>query len=117
MQSHEPLLFLTNIEGMSAIDITEIYKQRWGIETFFKFLKQHLHLKHFFSYSENGIKVMMYMTMTAALLLLYYKRQNNIAGFKIAKSKFIEELDLEIIKEIVILCGGDPSKSPLLNST
>lgn len=59
---------------------------------------------------------MMYMTMIAAMLLLLYKKQNTKAGYKIAKFCFVEELELEIIKEIVVFCGGDPSKSPLLNT-
>ena len=55
--------------------------------------------------------------MIAAMLLLLYKKQNAIEGYKIAKFYFVEELDLEIIKEIVVFCGGDPSKPPLLNNT
>lgn len=115
--TNETLYFLTNIEDLTAIEITEIYKQRWDIEVFFKFIKQYLHFKHFFSYHENGIKVMMYMMMITAILLLLYKKQNAIEGYKIAKFCFVEELELEIIKEIVVFCGGDPSKSPLLNNT
>lgn len=115
--SGEILFFLTNINELPASAITEIYKQRWQIEVFFKFLKQHLHLKHFFSYNENGIEVMMYMSMIAALLLLLYKEENKIPGYKIAKYSFIAELDMEIVREIVLICGGDPSKSPLFKKT
>lgn len=114
--TNEVLYFLSNMADLSATEITEIYRQRWDIEVFFKFIKQQLHFKHFFSYNENGIKVMMYMTMIAATLLLLYKKQNTISGYKIAKFCFVEELELEIIKEIVVFCGGDPSKSPLLNT-
>jgi Transposase DDE domain len=111
------LFFLTNITALPAAAITDIYKQRWEIEVFFKFLKQHLHFKHFFSYSENGIQVMMYMSMIAALLLLLYKKENKFSGYKIAKYAFVEELELEIIKEIVLICGGDPAKSALFNTS
>lgn len=113
----ELLFFLTNITELPACSITEIYRQRWDIEVFFKFLKQHLHFKHFFSYSENGIQVMMYMSMIAATLLLLYKKENKISGYKIAKYAFVEELELEIIKEIVLICGGDPAKSTLFNTS
>lgn len=115
----EELFFLTNIaaDDMDASEITEVYKKRWDIEVFFKFIKQHLHFKHFLSYSENGIKVMMYMTMIAATLLLLYKKLNKIEGYKIAKYLFTEELNMEIIKEIVVICGGDPSKIPLPKTT
>lgn len=111
----EIMFFLTNIEDMGADEITDIYKKRWDIEVFFKFIKQHLHFKHFMSYNENGIKVMMYMTMIAAILILIYKKLNEITSYKIAKYQFVEELNMEIIKEIVVICDGDPSKIPLSN--
>lgn len=112
----EELLFLTNIEDLKATEITDIYKKRWEIEVFFKFIKQHLHFKHFLNYSENGIKVMMYMTMIVAILILIYKKANDIKSYKIAKYEFTEELNMEIIKEIVVICDGDPNKSPLFNT-
>lgn len=111
----ETMLFLTNIVEMEAGEITDIYRKRWDIEVFFKFIKQHLHFKHFLSYNENGIKVMMYMTMIAAILILIYKKLNEIKSYKIAKYEFVEELNMEIIKEIVVICDGDPSKIPLSN--
>lgn len=115
-QTKEPIFFLTNIEDLTANEITEIYKKRWDIEVFFKFLKQHLHFKHFLNYSENGIKVMMYMTMIVAILILLYKKLNKIKSYKIAKYDFTEGLNMEIIKEIVVICEGDPSKSQLFSS-
>lgn len=116
-QSNEPLFFLTNIEDLTAEEVTEIYKKRWDIEVFFKFIKQHLHFKHFLNYSENGIKVMMYMTMIVGMLLLLYKKLNNIKSYKIAKYDFTEKLNMEIIKEIVVICDGDPSKYEGFNTS
>lgn len=112
----EEIFFITNIKDLAAEEITEIYKKRWDIEVFFKFIKQHLHFKHFLNYSENGIKVMMYMTMIVAILVLIYKKLNDINSFKIAKYEFTEELNMEIIKEIVVICDGDPNKLPLFNT-
>lgn len=116
-KTNENIYFITNINDLSAQEITEIYKKRWEIEVFFKFIKQHLHFKHFSSYSENGIKVMMYMTMITATLILLYKKLNKINSFKVAKYEFTEELNMEIIKEIVVICDGDPFKSPLFNTS
>jgi hypothetical protein len=113
----EEIYFLTNIKNLKAEEITEIYKKRWEIEVFFKFIKQHLHFKHFLNYSENGIKVVMYMTMIVAILILIYKKINEIKSYKIAKYEFTEELNMEIIKEIVVICDGDPNKSPLFNTS
>ena len=91
-------------------------KERWEIEVFFKFIKQHLNASHLVSRSENGIKVIIYMTMITAVLLLAYKKINRMSGYKIMKLKFETELETDIIKEIVILCGGDPNKASHLFS-
>ena len=91
--------------------IADLYKQRWEIEVFFKFIKQHLNVKHLVSRNLNGIKVMIYMTMILAVLILAYKKLNKIVGFKIAKLQFEIALDNLIIKEIVLLCGGNPNKA------
>lgn len=116
-KTKEPVCFVTNILDDDCYVIAGWYKQRWEIETFFKFLKQHLNLKHLVSRTENGIKVMIYMTMILAVLILAYKKLNKIKGFKIAKLKFEIELENEVIKTIVILCGGNPEKAAhLFNS-
>jgi hypothetical protein len=114
----QPICFVTNIIDVDAYQIAEWYKQRWEIELFFKFIKQHLNVKHLVSRDENAIKVMLYMTMILATLIIAYKKLNKLKGFKIAKLRFEIELENEIIKEIVILCGGDPSKAiSLFNTT
>lgn len=109
-QNGEPILFLTNIKHLTTSEITEIYKRRWDIEVFFRFIKQELNFDHSFSYNENGTKVMMYMVLITAMLVLLYKKSNKIEGYKIAKLKLTDELQMEIIKEIVVVCGGDPKK-------
>ena len=55
-----------------------MYRSRWAIEVFFKGIKQHLSFSHLTSRSENGIKVMIYMSLIAALLLIWYKQQTGI---------------------------------------
>ena len=117
-QSGEEICFVTNILDEDCYLIAGWYKQRWEIELFFKFIKQHLNVKHLVSRDLNGIKVMIYMTMILAILIIAYKKINNIKGFKIAKLKFELELENEIIKTIVMLCGGNPNKAAhLFNSS
>jgi hypothetical protein len=116
--NNEKIYFLTNNFELTTEEVTVLYKQRWEIEIFFKFLKQHLNLTHLVSRNENAIKVIVYMTMIVAILILAYKKLNKIKGFKIAKLAFEIELDNLMIKEIVILSGGNPDKvSHLWNST
>lgn len=107
----EEICFITNIVDEDAYLIAQWYKQRWEIELFFKFIKQHLNAAHLVSRTVNGMKIMIYMTMITAVLLLAYKKINKLKGYKIAKLKFETELKADIIKTIVLFCGGDPNKA------
>ena len=73
--------FFTNNLELSPKEIADTYKRRWKIEVFFRFIKQELNASHFLSVSENGIKVMLYMTLIASMLLLLYKKINEY-GYK-----------------------------------
>lgn len=116
-ESGNKIYFVTNMLDEDAYLIAALYKQRWEIEIFFKFIKQHLNVNHLVSRNENGIKVMIYMTMIVAILVIAYKKLNKLKGFKLAKLRFEIELENEIIKTIVILCNGNPNLAPhLFNS-
>ncbi len=106
----QEIAFITNIQELSADDVTQLYKHRWDIEVFFKFLKQELNFSHLVNRSENGIKVMLYCTIIAAILLLTYKELNGLKGYKIMNQRFINDLETSLMKDFVILCGGDPDK-------
>jgi hypothetical protein len=106
----EPILFVTNIADMDAYQIADIYKRRWDIEVFFKFLKQELNLDHILVRTVNGLEVTLYATLIAAMLLIAYKELNSLKGYKIMKLRFALELEEELVKEIVVMCGGDPTK-------
>jgi hypothetical protein len=117
-KTQEPICFVTSILDENAYVIADTYRQRWEIEVFFKFIKQHLNVTHLVSRQKNGIEVMLYMTMIVAILILVFKKLNGIDGYKIAKLKFEIQLDNLLIKEIVILCGGNPDNaSHLWNSS
>lgn len=104
----ETLYFLTNIFDVNADEILQFYKKRWDIEVFFRFLKQELNFSHITSTSENGMKVMLYMTMITSMLVLIYKRINKV-GYKTAVRRIAIELNELIIKLVVKHSGGDPS--------
>lgn len=109
-ETGEVFCFLTNSKTLTAKEVADIYKQRWEIEVFFKFIKQNLNFSHLLSRNSNGIKVVMYMTLITAILLIVYKKLNNLKGYKIPKLKFAQELEVLIIKDIVQRCGGNPNK-------
>jgi len=100
--------FLTNQFDLTCEEIILIYKKRWDIEVFFRFIKQELNFSHFISVNENGIKILLYMTLMLAMLILIYKRINGF-GYKTAKRRFAMELG-DIIDDLMIeRSGGDPN--------
>ena len=90
----EKLVLVTNIpeDVMPAEKIAKQYRKRWGIEIFFRFIKQTLNFSHFISRSENGIKSIMNMLLICAVLLLVYIKLKNIKSYKAAKRNITEEL-------------------------
>lgn len=98
--------FITNEFNLSAKEITQAYRRRWDIEVFFRFIKQELNVSHLVSLNKNGIKVMLYMTLIVAMLILIYKKANNI-GYKTAKRRFKMELRNLAIAMVVVICDGN----------
>ncbi len=99
-ETGQVLFFVTNMWDLSAMEIARIYRRRWDIEVFFRFLKQQLNLKHLLNHSHNGIQIQLYATLMAAILLLVYKHKQNIASYKIAKIRFEDELLLLLTKQL-----------------
>ncbi len=99
--------FLTNDFKLTAKEIAQAYRRRWDIEVFFRFIKQELNVSHLVSLNKNGIEVMMYMTLIVAMLILIYKKANNL-GYKTAKRRFAMEVRNLAIALIVSQCGGNP---------
>ncbi len=74
-QSDQELVFLTNRFDLPALTIAQIYKERWKVELFFKWLKQHLTVKHFFGNSENAVKAQIWMAICTYLLLVIARKR------------------------------------------
>lgn len=101
------LWFLTNLFDMSALEITELYRRRWDIDVFFKFIKQNLGYKHFLSHSMNGMRVYIYMVLITALVFLAYKIKTKLQGFKIPLFRFNLALEKSFVKSMILLSGGN----------
>jgi IS4 transposase len=74
-ESGKALVFLTNQFELAALIIAQIYRRRWGIELFFRWIKQHLRLRGFFSTSVNGVRVQIWTALAAYLLVAIAKRR------------------------------------------
>lgn len=75
-KTEQDVYFITNVTNepgkvqLTAQEVAEAYKRRWDIEVFYRFLKQELSFSHFLSTSDNGIKVILYMTLITAMLVM-----------------------------------------------
>ena len=96
-ESGETIYFITNILDLDTVTIAKIYKLRWDIEVFFRFIKQELNIKHLLNHSENGVKVQVYVTLLSAILLIVFKKGNQISSYKIARMKFYDDLLIYLV--------------------
>jgi len=71
-------VFLTNNFEIDPLTITLLYKNRWHIELFFKWIKQHLKIKKFWGHSENAVKTQIWIAVCTYLLVAIIKRQLNL---------------------------------------
>ena len=98
----KPMALMTNLplredrEGAGPFtwsELADLYRKRWEIEVLFKFLKQYLGYAHLTSRSENGIRVMVYMSLIAALLLIWYQRYTGIdRGWRSVRAWFAHDM-------------------------
>lgn len=77
-ENHQYLVFLTNHFELTALEIAQIYKSRWHIELFFKWIKQHLRIKAFYGTSANAVKVQIWIAVSVYLLLAIVKKERQI---------------------------------------
>ena len=71
----QPLTFLTNAFDPPALTIAALYKRRWHIELFFKWIKQHLHIKSFYGTSENAVKTQIWTAISVYVLVAIIRKR------------------------------------------
>lgn len=100
------LVFLTNNMDLSASDIALLYKKRWAVELFFKWMKQHLKIKSFWGTTLNAVKIQMYCAVIAYCLvaLVGNKLKVNRTIYEILQIMSISLLDKAPIIEILTKC-------------
>jgi hypothetical protein len=88
-QSEKTFIFLTNNFDLKATEVAQLYKHRWKIELFFKWIKQHLKIKSFWGQSENAVKTQVWIAVSVYVLVA------------IAKKKFMLQQSLYEILQIL----------------
>ena len=72
-EDQREFVYLTNAKHISALQVAELYKNRWQVELFFKWLKQHLRIKKFWGTSENAVKIQVYTAIITYCLVATMK--------------------------------------------
>lgn len=90
-ETKKHLMFLTNNMKLAASTIATIYKSRWQIELFFKWIKQNLKIKSFLGTSKNAVMTQIWVAMSYYLLLTYIKYQTKYAHSLLTLSRLIRE--------------------------
>jgi hypothetical protein len=91
------LVFLTNNFELPALTIALLYKKRWKIELFFKWIKQHLHIKAFFGTSENAVKTQVWIAISVYVLVAIIKKE---LAIKRNLSEILQILSITLFEKV-----------------
>ena len=105
-------VFITNHRSLSAKTIADIYKARWRIELFFKWIKQNLKIKSFFGQSKNAVMTQIWIALCAYLLIAFLKFRSRIEK---SMQQIIRLLQLNLFdrRDLISLLRGDPTCAAL----
>jgi len=100
-------IFITNNIDLKAEEIALLYKKRWEIELFFKWMKQHLKIKSFWGTTLNAVKIQVYCAVIAYCLvaIVGYKLKVNRSIYEILQILSISLLDKTSVREILTKCN------------
>ena len=102
VETGKRLRFLSNNFTLPALTIAQIYKQRWQVELFFKWIKQHLRIKAFYGTSENAVKTQIWIAVPVYVLVAILRKQL--------------ELDASLYQILQILSVSLFEKTPILRA-
>jgi hypothetical protein len=97
------LVFLSNNFDVSALEIARLYKNRWQIEVFFKWIKQNLTIKKLWGHSENAVNLHIWVAICTYLTVAYIKHQlkSNLSVYEIMQILSISAFDKTPLKELL----------------
>lgn len=99
-ETQKGFTFLTNNFSLPALTIVQIYKYRWQIELFFKWIKQHLRIKAFYGTSENAVKTQIWVAISVYVLIAIIKKRLNL---EISLYTFLQILSVNVFEKTSIL--------------
>ena len=109
------LVFLTNNFDLPALVIAQLYKLRWRVELFFKWIKQNLRIKHFFGTSDNAVKTQVWIAVCVYVLVAILRKE---LGLELSLSQMLQVLSVNVFEQVplVELFAKTQSQDDLLDS-
>ena len=111
------LVFLTNNFHLSATAIAQLYKCRWRVELFFKWIKQNLRIKHFFGTSDNAVKTQVWIAICVYVLMAIIRKELRL---ELSLSQMLQVLSVNVFEqiplpELITQTQSQPSTSDIHN--
>ena len=91
------LVFLTNNFDLPALVIAQLYKCRWRVELFFKWVKQNLRIKHFFGTSDNAVKTQVWIAVCVYVLVAIMRKE---LGLELSLSQILQILSVNVFEQV-----------------
>jgi len=101
-ETNKRLKFLTNNFVLPALTIAQIYKCRWQVELFFKWIKQHLRIKAFYGTSENAVKTQIWIAVSVYVLVAIIRKR---LGLEASLYQTLQILSVTLFEKTPILCA------------
>ena len=101
-ETNKRLTFLTNNFTLPAFVIAQIYKCRWQVELFFKWIKQHLRIKAFYGTSENAVKTQIWIAVSVYVLVAIVRKRLEL---EVSLYQILQILSLSLFEKVPILCA------------
>lgn len=107
-ESGKTLVFLTNNTSLPALTIAALYKSRWQVELFFKWIKQHLRIKHFLGTSENAVKTQIWCAVATYVLIAIVKKELQLEA---SLYTCLQILSVSVFEKTEVSCALQPNRS------
>jgi transposase len=108
-KSGKTLVFLTNNTTLPALTIAALYKNRWQVELFFKWIKQHLRIKKFLGTSENAVKTQIWCAVSTYVLIAIVKKELQLNA---SLYTLLQILSVSVFEKIQISSAFQPHEYP-----
>ena len=102
VETNKRLKFLTNNFALPALTIAQIYKCRWQVELFFKWIKQHLRIKAFYGTSENAVKTQIWIAVSVYVLVAIVRKR---LGLEASLYQMLQILSVTLFEKTPISCA------------